>query len=151
MISGFVDIANRIRTLLLRWLARMEEEMADQALLRSASISYHTNDDDKDFDTNVTVTVRDRSGHVVASFSGDVGVFHDQSDSGPFDLLIEDLVSRGAIRGGSTTIRIDPNGNDTWRFNFALRLIFDDGSTLSSRAAGVDLNESRQQITVGIA
>jgi hypothetical protein len=115
------------------------------AMLDNASVQFRTNDDDKDHDTNVTIEVRDRVGHLAARMSDTVGPFHDQTSNGPFPLEILNKVDSAALQGGNVLIRVDPKGNDTWRFNFIVELHMDDGSTLTSSADGVEVNESTEQ------
>src|SRR4029078_2596940 len=101
----------------------------DNAVLTRASVTFHTNDEDKDDDSRVEVTVRllDQT-VVVARISDTFGHFDDHSDAGPFDLLITQAVTRGELKTGSVAIKIEPNGKDTWRFNFFLDLLFDDAA-----------------------
>jgi hypothetical protein len=53
--------------------------------------------------------------------SSDTSTTH--SDAGPFDLLIKQAATREALKTGSVAVKIEPNGNDTWRFNFFLDLL----------------------------
>src|SRR5215475_13927679 len=57
-------------------------------LLTRASVTFHTNDDDKDNDTLVEVEVRLSDQTVVAKLSDHLGHFPDHSDAGPFVLLM---------------------------------------------------------------
>jgi hypothetical protein len=59
-------------------------------------------------------------------------------------------VSRDDLRMGHVDLEIEPNGNDTWRFNFLLDLYFSDGGHLLAKAAGVELSEVTSQLFVGI-
>jgi hypothetical protein len=122
----------------------------DNAVLTRASVSFHTNDEDKDDDSRVEVTVRLMDQTVVASIADEFGHFDDHSEAGPFDLLITQAASRGALKTGSVAVKISPNGNDTWRFNFFLDLLFDDGAHLIARANGLEITESRQEQSFGI-
>jgi hypothetical protein len=122
----------------------------DNAVLTRASVTFHTNDDDKDDDSQVEVTVRLMDQMVVASIADEFGHFDDHSDAGPFDLLITQAASRAALKTGSVAVKISPNGNDTWRFNFFLDLLFDDGAHLIARANGLEVTESRQEQSFGI-
>lgn len=122
----------------------------DNALLIRASVSFHTNDEDKDDDSRVDVTVRLMDQTVVASIADEFGHFDDHSDAGPFDLLIKQAATRGELKTGSVAVKIEPNGNDTWRFNFFLDLMFDDGAHLIAWANGIELTESRQEQSFGI-
>src|SRR5215469_11795750 len=122
------------------------------ALLDNASVQFRTNDEDKDHDTNVTIEVRDRIGHLAARVSDTFGPFHDQTSSGPFQLEILNRIDASALKGGNVLLRVDPKGNDTWRFNFLVELHMDDGSTLSASADGVEFNQdTEQQQVFGIA
>jgi hypothetical protein len=122
----------------------------DNAVLTRASVSFHTNDEDKDGDSRVEVTVRLMDQTVVASIADEFGHFDDHSEAGPFDLLITQAASRGALKTGSVAVKISPNGNDTWRFNFFLDLLFDDGAHLIAWANGLEVTESRQEQSFGI-
>jgi hypothetical protein len=87
---------------------------------------------------------------VVASIADEFWHFDDHSDAGPFDLLIKQAATRGELKTGSVAVKIEPNGNDTWRFNFFLDLLFDDGAHLIAWANGLELTESRQEQSFGI-
>ena len=122
----------------------------DNAVLTRASVSFHTNDEDKDDDTRVEVTVRLIDQTAIASIADEFGHFDDHGDAGPFDLLITQAATRGALKTGSVAVKVDPNGNDTWRFNFLLDLLFDDGAHLIAWANGLELTELRQEQSFGV-
>ena len=114
--------------------------------LTRASVSFHTNDDDKDNDTLVEVEVRLSDGTVVAKLSDHLGHFNDHSDAGPFVLLMVQPVHRSQLRTGSVKIGAQNTGSvppfghgDTWRFNFVVDLLFEDGAHLLARANGVQM------------
>jgi hypothetical protein len=115
--------------------------------LRAATIQFHTNNDDKDYDTLVTVDVWDSTNVLCAHLSGLSSsspllyYFHENTDNGPFGLQITNASSESAVLRGSVRIRIDPNGDDTWRFNFTLTLWFGDGSSFAWHANNVTLSE----------
>jgi len=118
--------------------------------LKNCYIKFHTNDDDKDDDTHVTVTVRDSNQIIAARIDNDFGHFDDQSDNGPFGLIVINQSAKSNLQTGSVTIRIDPNGHDTWKFNFFLALVFDDGSTLSGGADGLQLSQDNREQSFGL-
>ena len=118
--------------------------------LRNCTIKFHTNDDDKDDDTHVTVTVRDGEQVITARIDNDFGHWDDNSDQGPFGLIIKNRSEKASLATGSITIRIDPNGSDTWKFNFYLDLVFDDGSRLSGGADGLKFNQDRREQQFGL-
>ena len=120
------------------------------ARLIRAVVMFHTNDDDKDHDTHVTVIVRQSDGTVAALISDDFGRFPDHSDNGPFDLTTYDA-QKDQLTGGQVQIRIDPVGDDTWRFNFFIDLLFDDASHLTATGSGLDMDQDRNQQTYGLS
>ena len=121
------------------------------ALLKEATVSFHTNDEDKDHDTNVTIEVRDSSGGMAARVSDTFGPFHDHTNTGPYNLTIINRISKDDLQGGNVLLRVDPVGDDTWRFNLLVDLLFDDGSHLTASADGLEVNEeSEQQQTFGL-
>jgi hypothetical protein len=119
-------------------------------ILTHASILFHTNDEDKDDNSHVTVTVRDNDGLIVSRIDDDFGHFNNDSDNGPFSLEVINPSERATMNAGTITLRIDPHGNDTWRFNFSYRLRFSDGTTIAGENDGLELNQDRQQQTFGL-
>jgi hypothetical protein len=109
--------------------------------LRAANVKFHTNDDDKNEDTHLTVVVRDEEGNISARIDDDFGLFRDQSDNGPFDLELLNKSPKTALRSGTVEIRIDPANTDVWKFNYFLDLLFTDESHLTSEAQGLRLSE----------
>ena len=87
---------------------------------------------------------------LVASLADDLGHFDDHTDAGPFDLELNSVPTRGALKNGHVALKIVPNGNDTWRFNFFLDLLFADGAHLLALATGLELSENRSQLAFGI-
>ncbi|GAA2248044.1 hypothetical protein [Kitasatospora sp. NPDC001175] len=121
------------------------------ANLTEATVTFHTNDENKDHDTNVTIEVRDRSGHTAARVSDTFGPFNDHTNNGPYNLTLINHASKDDLQGGNVLLRVDPVGNDTWRFNLFVDLLFDDGSHLTVTADGLEVNEeSEQQQTFGL-
>jgi len=118
--------------------------------LVNCTIKFHTNNEDKDADTHVTILVRDSNNTLAAYISNDFGHFDDHSDSGPFGLLIRNPSNKADLQRGTVSIRIDPNGHDTWRFNFDLDLVFSDSTHLSGGASGLELTQDRRQQEFGL-
>ena len=124
--------------------------------LDRCEISFHTNDDDKDGDTHVTVTVRGPNGEVVARRDDDFGSFDDNSDAGPYEVFLDneggefpESKAGLSVQGGNVTIRIDPNGDDTWKFRFFLSMQFSNGQTLNSNwSQDFEMNEDDRERTV---
>src|SRR5262249_19087571 len=115
-------------------------------LFTRASVTFHTNDEDKDSDTLVEVEVRLSDRTVVAKLSDFLGHFNDHSDAGPFILLMVQPVHSSQLRVNILArahANVPPFGHgDTWRFNFVVDLLFDDGAHVLARANGVELFSS---------
>jgi hypothetical protein len=120
------------------------------AALANATIRFHTNGNDKDADTHVTIDVTDGNNTLAAHVDNDFGHFDNNSDNGPFGLEIRNPSSNADLERGNVRVRIDPNGHDTWEFNFTLDLQFDDGSHLSGGATGLVLTQDRREQTFGL-
>jgi|GraSoiStandDraft_24_1057298.scaffolds.fasta_scaffold203500_2 hypothetical protein len=124
--------------------------MAEPTLV-GANITFHTNDEDKDDDTHVSVTVQDSTMTTLAAEIADnFGHFDDNSDAGPFELVLVNALTRDQLKTGNMTIAIKPNGHDTWRFNFFLDLRFSDGSHLLARANHLQLTQTYRDVSFGI-
>ena len=128
--------------------------MADPTLT-GVTITFQTNDDDKNDDTRVVVDVDallPRGKTVVAQIAGEFGKFGNDSEAGPFALcVLVPTVTRNQLKTGSVTIQIDTRGaDDTWRFNFLLDLIFSDGAHLLARANGIELTQDSPPQSFGI-
>lgn len=121
------------------------------AVLTQVALWFHTNDEDKDDDTHVTVQVFDRNTHIVASIDNDFGHFDDHSDHGPYFLTVANQSLWDDLRsGGTAQITISPNGHDTWRFNFRVDLLFSDNSHLGASVNGIELTQDRSSQKFGI-
>ena len=48
------------------------------------------------------------------------------------------------------SIKVEPNGNDTWHLNFFVDMVFEDGAHLFGRANGLELSESHTEQSFGI-
>jgi hypothetical protein len=119
----------------------------EEPFLVSALASFHTNDDDKDDDTILTVTI-ERAPDEFAKVDNIIGTFDDHTDNGPFGLSIQGLISKSTLPGATTTLRIQPDGNDTWRFNYFLDLVYSDGTHQRFSFFGKTLVEDRNILTL---
>ena len=134
-------------------------------LLTSASISFSTQDPttsnhdpnqtggpNKDFNTNITVTVTDNAGTIVAHLSSAEGNFPYPSNEGPFALaLTEKTAAKSTLVGMPVHVHIDPVGNDDWSFNAFAQLGFDDGSSLTGEVNGVRLGDSQEDCDINVS
>ena len=120
------------------------------ATLANCQITFDTNDEDKDDDTHVLVSVVDANNVLAAQISSDFVHFDDHSSHGPYSLQILNPSARTDLVRGHVTIQINPNGHDTWRFNYELDLIFSDGTHLSGSEADNQLTQDDRTLTMGI-
>jgi hypothetical protein len=83
-------------------------------------VQFHTNDDDKDGDSVLSVVIQSFAGDQVSSWTqvGNLG-FSDNSNSPNFPLTPA-LVDLTRLTDATLGICIAPNGHDTWRFNWSL-------------------------------
>jgi len=119
------------------------------AKIKNCRLRFHTNDEDKDLNTHVTVTVRDEVGRIAARIDSDFNHFDDHTDF-ETSLPIRHQSTVAELQAGTVTIRIDPNGSDTWRFNFDLDLVFEDNSRLGGGQSGLSLNQNNREVTLGL-
>src|SRR5262249_48182959 len=111
-----------------------------QAILTGAVARFHTNGDDKDWDTKLTITI-EKGPDQFAKVQDIVGGFPDPSDTGPFGLQIQGVNSKADLRDATTTLQIVAVGNDTWQFNYFLELTYSDGSVQEFRWFSNQLTE----------
>ncbi|KAK3316870.1 hypothetical protein B0H66DRAFT_626443 [Apodospora peruviana] len=117
------------------------------AFLTSASITFHTNDEDKDGNSHLTITVKDSTKSISAALDSDFARFGDNNDDGPFDLEMFNPSSRADVRAGTVTLRLDPHGQDTWRFNWQMTFVFSDGTKMRAQLSGVELTQDKREKT----
>jgi hypothetical protein len=117
--------------------------------LTAASARFHTNNDDKDGDTVLSIYVDGPMGRV-AQVEGIQGHFDDNSDNGPFALTIVRPIARFEIPVCRTRVHIDPNGHDTWRFNYEIDLIFDDAPPAAKNWNGLALDQNSRDFSDGL-
>jgi hypothetical protein len=99
--------------------------------LTSATVSFHTNDDDRDHDTNESIYISCPGLGTVAFLNGTFGDqgFPDNSDRGPFTFNVTSHPRLDQVSSCQLHIDQNPNGNDTWRYNVSLHLVFSNGQS----------------------
>jgi len=116
-------------------------------VLVGARVHFHTTDDNKDHDTNVTVAIN-YGGHTIAAVSGTWGEFPDNSDSGWKEMIVIERPRKDAVIGASSVRLVEaPVGHDEWHFNWSLELTFSDGSTKRYDFGGGNVDYDRTTIT----
>ena len=108
---------------------------------------FHTNDDDKDFDTDLMNEIQqlDNTGSWMdkAFADGWYWKFKDGSTNGPISLFVYGPAPKNSsIPGSCYQITINPNGKDTWSFDYDLYLTFEDGSQCHYNENDVILSEA---------
>jgi len=91
------------------------------AVVGLGGVAFHTNDDDKDHDSQLKVQLESKDGLLLSSWAqhGDL-TFADHGTVGPL-FLSPGTVDRAKLVGAILNICIAPAGNDTWRFDFLLK------------------------------
>jgi len=117
-------------------------------LLNSATISFHTLDENLDYDSRLSVWVYGPAGNMVANFysDSDAGFPREGFSAGSdhsFDLTVGNIQRTELLaKGSKCTIQVNPIGHDIWRFDFVADMIFTDGSHLYSGGRGVQLGRT---------
>lgn len=98
------------------------------ATLTAATVTFTTNDDDKDGDTWVMLDITTANGRPAATRHDAYSHFDDGSVHGPYGLFVFSGVTAADFAPGALTIQDFPEGNDTWKFGYQIRLTFSDGT-----------------------
>lgn len=124
-------------------------------------VQFHTNDDDKDQDTVLTVSFATR-GKVWASFHPpDTGIwvdsygqtgddYSDGKTGPPYPVPLTGLVLKADLHQSTTTVRIDPNGHDTWRFDYNVVAHYSDGTQEQFKFWGHALSQNVRENTFAL-
>ncbi|MEU0877006.1 PASTA domain-containing protein [Lentzea sp. NPDC005914] len=120
---------------------------APDAHLSAAAVTFTTGNDNKDFDTLVRAQVETPSGRVASDFSDFGTEYKDNSVHGPFMMRTDTGVTAAMLSSGTVRISIDPNGNDTWHFNYGLTLFFSDGTSFVMQVNNKSLDQDSRQLT----
>ena len=117
--------------------------MAGNAKLTGGAVTFVTADENRDWDTGIDVSVQTPEGAEVASLSVPFGEFKDGTTAGPYPLDVLTDVGQDDVSGGTATVTIHPHGNDTWRFDFRLRLRFADATHIGLGSVNDALDQDR--------
>jgi hypothetical protein len=107
-------------------------------MVSDLQVAFRTNDDDKDNDSGVSVTVQ----NVTEWHQTQNETFPDQSDR--IKSLNPNSVPLANLSGHVLEICISPVGNDTWRFNMSFSGNRSDGGRYFFEANSIELSESRR-------
>ncbi len=123
------------------------------AKLTGANAKFHTNGPiAKGPDSQIEITVTDRTGTIVAQESNAYGPFAVGSTVGPFPIPVLNEVERDHLQpGGNVTLNWLPvPATASWDFNLTLDLIFEDGSNLLVAQNGVDFLPGNNTVEYGL-
>ncbi len=134
-------------------------DLSKLPFVQSIEIQFHTNDDDLDDDSLLSVTFLHGS-QIVAEALPQRGSVPDSKNTGLFGLReINDFSDNQStpwlpvqvmpgvflrmdmLHQCSTKVRIDPQGNDTWRFNYWVRVRYNNQTTDEFHFDGHALSE----------
>lgn len=116
------------------------------ANLVAATVTFNTQNDNKDADTLVATEVDDTAGNIAAFRQDFYTEFPDHTTNGPFDLDVG-AATAAELNGGQFVITISPNGHDTWIFGFTAKLTFDDGKFALCGKAKVVLTQDSPTVS----
>lgn len=85
--------------------------------LRNPKVNFHTNDDDKDDDTGITVTVIDGARQYAEWHQTQKTQYDNNSDT---SFALTGFIPAEKVAGSYLRICISPTGRDTWKFNVGL-------------------------------
>ena len=106
-------------------------------MVNQLRVLFHTNDDDKDNDSGLAVTIQ--NGNVAEWHQTQNERFPDHSDTQK--MLNPSTVLLSALHGQKLEICLSPNGNDTWRFNMTLIGTRSDGPQYIFNVNSIELKE----------
>ncbi|HVQ96246.1 MAG TPA: PASTA domain-containing protein [Mycobacteriales bacterium] len=118
------------------------------AVLTAAQIRFFTTNDDKDFDTALSVQALTPGGSTAALTNVTAGTFPDNTTNGPFALTVNGGFTAGQLNNGSVRLAITPVGNDTWHFSVRLDLTFSDGTTVPVVGDNLTLSQDSRTLSV---
>jgi PASTA domain len=118
------------------------------AVLTAAQIRFFTTNDDKDFDTALSVQSLTPGGSIAALTNITSGTFPDNTTNGPFALTVNGGFTAGQLNNGSVRLAITPVGNDTWHFSVRLDLNFSDGTTVPVLGNNLTLSQDTRTLSV---
>lgn len=108
--------------------------------IRSIALELNTTNDDKDNNTYLECQILTSDNHWLAQNSGQFGLFPDNSFYTLYLNLGNANYSETLLSQSSIFLRIVPDGDDTWNFNWCVIVTYTDGSQSRSCGRG-GLNE----------
>jgi hypothetical protein len=119
------------------------------AHVMGVSALFHTLDEDKDWDTFLDIYVYKPDRIEVAKRENQDTHFDDNSDHA-FMLNMQEQIEEGDIDTCLTTLLITPNGDDTWRFDYRLNFMLDNGVIVGRLFISKSLSEGKRSETYAL-
>jgi len=137
---------------LLLFVGAVGARAADPPVLLKASVTTHTNDDDKDHDTCIFVEVKNAAGDSLIAHaenhecsSDDSKQYKDGSDH-QFELSADAVgMAKSDASGFKVHLWQETHGgagHDTWKFNATVTLQFSDRTNLTAQVKNVTLKSN---------
>jgi hypothetical protein len=122
------------------------------AVIDRVSVSFFTHNDNKDFDTSVSVFVVNPINIFLSQLiakkdgaDGDLEYKDNPPSTHEFDLdLVSTNISLAQLTFPTYTVRIAPTGHDRWIFDVTVRLHTSDGSEFASTDMGIVLDQDNR-------
>jgi hypothetical protein len=108
---------------------------AQEPTLDSVEAKFDTTTDRKKQDAKLDVYLKNRNGQEVAKSEGNEGLW-DKHSTHMVTLKIEGSPTKAEIAHGNVVLTFNPNGGDTWKFNYQLTLKFSDHSSIAKEVFG---------------
>lgn len=112
-----------------------------QRMIQSVSMTFNTTNDDKDWNSFIRFQLQSADGSWMATQEGTFGGSFPNGSTYTFWLALGGNYSEYFLNNSYLYMLFIPVGNDTWNFNWALRINFTDGSYRIRSGTG-GLNES---------
>ncbi len=127
-------------------------------VVTKVEIKFQTGDDDKDDDSKLTVyfacndsSFADADGSTMATLIGaskGFNFFNNQETPwAQVPVHPGAKITKNQVHDCTTTVRIDPVGHDTWRFNYLVKLRYSDGTQDDFHFNGHALSQDYRQNT----
>src|SRR5438876_1179773 len=120
---------------------------AQAPMLSGVTAHFHTNNDDKDDDTKLSIYVYGPGGRpLVAKSENNTGKYNNGSDH-DIGLSILGNHSSSVLAHGMTKVVITPNGHDHWEFTYSLDLTWSDGQVTPLNCGSTALSQDDRTFT----
>jgi hypothetical protein len=132
--------------------AAVRPHVDPNATITNISITFVTHDDNKDFDTAVSVVVQEKFSFFnqnlasLTNFAGSTEFGDNPPSTHTFNLpLASQNVTLSSLTNAPTySITINPNGHDTWIFDVTVTITTSDGSQFVSPLATARLTQDQR-------